>query len=129
MLEFEINIKSVICVECDVILFDELSKQFLVMLGDVKVMFKLLLLVQLGFYDVLVDYLCVLCVVVFLGGYNCFEVCVEFVKNCGIIVSFSCVLLEDLCYQMSDDEFVVLFGQVIDVIYQGLIQKVVVVVV
>lgn len=124
MLEPEINIKSATRAECDQILLEELTSQLSSMPGDAKVMLKLSLPVQPGLFDPLVDHPRVLRVVALSGGYKRPEACVELSKNRGIIASFSRALLEDLRFQMTDDEFNAALASAIDEIYKASTVKV-----
>jgi fructose-bisphosphate aldolase class I len=117
MLEPEINIKSPERAEADQILLEELTKALDAMPGTDKVMLKLSLPVKPGHFDALVDHPRVLRVVALSGGYKRPEACIELAKNRGIIASFSRALLEDLRYQMSDDEFNASLGDAINEIH------------
>jgi len=123
ILEPEINIKSADRSESDQILLDELTKQLSAMPGTDKVMLKLSLPVKPGLFDPLVDHPRVLRVVALSGGYNRPEACAELAKNRGVVASFSRALLEDLRFQMSDEEFNASLASAIDDIYKGSTQK------
>jgi fructose-bisphosphate aldolase, class I len=123
MLEPEINIKSPERAGADALLLTELVKQLSAMPGNDKVMLKLSLPVTPGHFDALVDHPRVLRVVALSGGYKRPEACAELAKNRGIIASFSRALLEDLRFQMSDDEFNASLGSAIDDIFKGSTQK------
>ncbi|SFS00144.1 fructose bisphosphate aldolase [Sphingomonas jatrophae] len=123
IIEPEVNIKSAERAEADAILLDELVKALDAMPGDDKVMLKLSLPKQPGLFDPLVDHPRVLRVVALSGGFARPEACVELAKNRGVIASFSRALLEDLRFQMSDEEFDAALGQAIDAIYTASVEK------
>ncbi len=119
MLEPEINIKSPQRAAADAILRDELVKALDAMPGSEKIMLKLSLPVEPGFFAPLVDHPRVLRVVALSGGYSRSDACAQLAQNRGIIASFSRALLEDLRYQMNDDEFNTALAAAIDDIYQA----------
>jgi fructose-bisphosphate aldolase, class I len=123
MLEPEININSPERAEADALLLDELTAQLSAMPGDSKVMLKLSLPVKPGHFDALVSHPRVLRVVALSGGFQRPEACAELAKNRGIIASFSRALLEDLRYQMSENEFDSALGSAIDEIYRASTSK------
>ena len=124
MLEPEINIKSAERAECDKLMLAEILGNLDALPDGQKVMLKLSLPVQPGLFDPLVDHPKVLRVVALSGGYKRPEACAELAKNRGVIASFSRALLEDLRFQMSDEEFDASLAGAIDDIYQGSTQKV-----
>ena len=124
MLEPEINIKSPDRADSDQIMLNELITQLSAMPGTEKVMLKLSLPVKPGLFDPLVNHPRVLRVVALSGGYNRPDACAELAKNRGIVASFSRALLEDLRFQMSDDEFDASLASAIDDIYRGSTQKI-----
>ena len=119
MIEPEINIKSAERAQCDTILLAELTKTLDAMPDDKQVMLKLSIPAQANLYASLVDHPRVLRVVALSGGFTRTDACAELAKNRGMIASFSRALLEDLRYQMSDDEFDQSLGQAIEDIYQA----------
>ena len=119
MIEPEVNIKSETRAECDAILLDEILKALDALPEGVQVMLKLSLPVVPGTFDPLVNHPKVLRVVALSGGYKRPEACVELAKNAGIIASFSRALLEDLRFQMSNDEFDAALAEAIDAIHHG----------
>lgn len=124
MLEPEINIKSETRADCDKLMLAEILKNLDALPEGTQVMLKLSLPVVPGTFDPLVDHSKVLRVVALSGGYKRPEACVELSKNKGIIASFSRALLEDLRFQMSDDEFDASLASAIADIYKGSTQKV-----
>lgn len=119
MIEPEVNIKSETRAECDAILLEEILKALAALPEGVQVMLKLSLPVVPGTFDPLVEHPKVLRVVALSGGYKRPEACIELAKNKGIIASFSRALLEDLRFQMSDDEFDAALAEAIDAIHHG----------
>lgn len=119
LIEPEVNIKSETRAECDAILLEEILKQLDALGADQQVMLKLSLPVEAGKFDPLVNHPKVLRVVALSGGYKRPEACAELAKNHGIIASFSRALLEDLRYQMSDDEFDASLDEAIEAIYRA----------
>lgn len=124
MIEPEVNIKSPERADADQILLEELLKALDTMPGDEKVMLKLSIPSKPGLFDPLVDHPRVLRVVALSGGFARPEACAELAKNRGMIASFSRALLEDLRYQMTQDEFDASLGSAIDEIYTASTQKV-----
>jgi fructose-bisphosphate aldolase class I len=124
IIEPEVNIKSPERAEADAILMDEILKALDAMPGDDKVMLKLSLPAEPGLFLPLVEHPRVLHVVALSGGYNRTDACAELAKNQGIIASFSRALLEDLRYQMSDEEFDRALAEAIDEIYEASVDKV-----
>ena len=117
IIEPEVNIKSPERAEADRILLDELVKALDSLPGNERVMLKLSLPTEPGLFDPLVDHPRVHRVVALSGGYSRPEACRELARNRGIIASFSRALLEDLRYQMSDEEFDRALGTAIDEIH------------
>jgi fructose-bisphosphate aldolase class I len=124
IIEPEVNIKSPERAGADAILLDETLKALEAMPGDDKVMLKLSLPAEPGLFQPLVEHPRVLHVVALSGGYNRTDACAELAKNQGIIASFSRALLEDLRYQMSDEEFDHALAEAIDEIYEASVDKV-----
>ena len=104
IIEPEVNIKSAERDAADRLLLKELLAELDAWTGA-PVMLKLSLPTEAGLFQPLVDHPKVLRVVALSGGFARPEACAELAKNPGIIASFSRALLEDLRYQMSDEEF------------------------
>ncbi|MFD1105840.1 fructose bisphosphate aldolase [Sphingobium olei] len=117
IIEPEVNIKSPERAEADAILLEEILKNLDALPEGEQVMLKLSLPAKAGLFDPLVDHPKVLRVVALSGGFTRTEACAELAKNRGIIASFSRALLNDLRYQMSDDEFNASLGEAIDEIH------------
>lgn len=123
MIEPEVNIKSPQRAEADQLLLAELLKHLDTLPTDVRVMLKLSIPATAGLFDPLIDHPRVLRLVALSGGYSRSAACVELAKNRGMIASFSRALLQDLRYQMSDDEFNASLGSAIDEIYKASTEK------
>ena len=117
IIEPEVNIKSDDRAQSDVLLRDEILKALDNVSSDHKVMLKLSIPAEAGTFDALIDHPRVLRVVALSGGFARPEACAELAKNKGMIASFSRALLEDLRYQMSDDEFDAALASAIDEIH------------
>jgi len=123
ILEPEVNIKSPERAEADQILMDEILKNLDALPADQKVMLKMSLPKQHGLFQPLVDHPKVVKLVALSGGYKRPEACVQLANNPGIIASFSRALLEDLRYQMTDEQFDKFLGDAIDEIYDASVNK------
>ncbi|GCE85329.1 hypothetical protein MSKU9_3470 [Komagataeibacter diospyri] len=84
---------------------DELHRGLDALPGDYQVMIKVSIPEKADLYLDLIRYSRVQRVVVLSGGYPCDTACQRLAKNHGMIVSFSCALLQDLRYTMTDAEF------------------------
>jgi len=124
IIEPEVNIKSPERAEADQILLDSLTRALVSLPGDDKVMLKLSLPAEPGLFQPLVEHPRVLRVVALSGGYSRPDACRELARNPGMIASFSRALLEDLRYQMSDEEFDRALSVAIDEIYEASTEKV-----
>jgi fructose-bisphosphate aldolase class I len=123
IIEPEVNIKSAERAEADRILLDEILRALDALPGEDRVMLKLSLPAEAGLFGPLVDHPRVLRVVALSGGFSRPEACAELARNLGMIASFSRALLEDLRYQMSDEEFDRALGSAIDEIYRASTEK------
>lgn len=117
IIEPEVNIKSADRAQSDVILRDEILKALDNVSANHKVMLKLSIPAEACTFDALVSHPRVLRVVALSGGYARPEACTELAKNKGMIASFSRALLEDLRYQMTDEEFDAALSSAIDEIH------------
>lgn len=124
IIEPEVNIKSAERAQADQILLEELTKALDALPEGQQVMLKLSLPAKAGLFDALVDHPKVLRVVALSGGFKRPEACAQLAKNRGVIASFSRALLEDLRFQMSDDEFNAALGSAIDEIHAASTDKV-----
>jgi len=119
IIEPEVNIKSPERAEADRTLLDALQGALDALPGGEQVMLKLSLPAEPGLFAPLVEHPRVLRVVALSGGFSRSEACRELAKNPGMIASFSRALLEDLRYQMSDEEFDRALQAAIDEIYEA----------
>ncbi len=124
IIEPEVNIKSAERAQADQILLEELTKALDAMPEGQQVMLKLSLPQEPCLFDALVDHPKVLRVVALSGGFKRPEACSQLARNRGVIASFSRALLEDLRFQMSDDEFNAALGGAIDEIHAASTDKV-----
>jgi len=86
---------------------------------DQRVMFKLTLPEEDGFYEDLVDHPKILKVVALSGGYSRDEANRRLAQNPGIVASFSRALTEGLTAQQSDEEFDEALDEAIESIYEA----------
>ena len=124
IIEPEVNIKSAERAQADQILLEEITKALDAMPEGQQVMLKLSLPQEPCLFDALVDHRKVLRVVALSGGFKRPEACSQLARNRGVIASFSRALLEDLRFQMSDDEFNAALGGAIDEIHKASTDKV-----
>ena len=124
IIEPEVNIKSAERAKADQILLEEITKALDAMPEGQQVMLKLSLPEQPCLFDALVEHPTVLRVVALSGGFKRPEACSQLARNRGVIASFSRALLEDLRFQMSDDEFNAALGGAIDEIHAASTDKV-----
>jgi fructose-bisphosphate aldolase class I len=124
IIEPEVNIKSDDKAECENILKAEILKQLDQLDPDQKIMLKLTLPEQPGFYDDLIAHDNVLRVVALSGGYDIDEACNRLEQNPGMIASFSRALTNDLRASQSNEEFNATLLQAIERIYQASIKDI-----
>jgi fructose-bisphosphate aldolase class I len=105
ILEPEVDIHAPDKAEAEALLRDALLAGLDTVPADRKVMFKLTLPEQDGFYTPLVEHPRVLRVVALSGGYSRDEANARLARNPGVIASFSRALVDGLSASMSDAEF------------------------
>ncbi|MCB9899478.1 MAG: fructose bisphosphate aldolase [Planctomycetes bacterium] len=105
IIEPEVDIKSPQKAECEKILKAELLAHLNALEPTEKVMLKLTLPSQAGFYKECIDHPNVLRVVALSGGYSRDDANRMLAQNHGMIASFSRALTEGLSAQQSDAEF------------------------
>jgi fructose-bisphosphate aldolase class I len=105
IIEPEVDIKSPEKAEAEVLLKAAILGALDRLGGDQRVMLKLTLPSEDGFYGELVDHPKVVRVVALSGGYSRDEANAILARNPGMIASFSRALTEGLTAQQSDDEF------------------------
>lgn len=105
IIEPEVNIHTSDKAECETILKAEILKQLGQLEADQKVIFKLTLPEEAGFYGELMQHPNTVRVVALSGGYDLEEACSRLSNNPGMIASFSRALSNDLRASQSDEEF------------------------
>ena len=119
ILEPEVDIKSPQKAEAEAKLRDALLAGLDALGADQRVMFKLTLPDQDGFYSVLVEHPKVVKVVALSGGYSRDEANAKLARNHGVIASFSRALTEGLSAQQSDADFDATLDRTIQSIYEA----------
>lgn len=119
IIEPEVNIHAADKIECEATLKAEILKQLNSLSADAKVMLKLTLPEQGGFYRELVNHDNVLLVVALSGGYDIEEACERLADNDGMVASFSRALTNGLRAGQSDEEFNASLSEAIDLIYNA----------
>lgn len=119
ILEPEVNISIPDKVEAEHILKDEIKKQLATLDDDTKVMFKLTIPEENGFYSDLMNDPHVVRVVALSGGYTRKQAAEKLASNPGLIASFSRALTEGLRADQSDEDFNKTLDSSIETIYQA----------
>ena len=119
ILEPEVLIKSPDKAGAERILRAEILKGLDRLPAGQKVMLKLTIPEQPGFYAELIAHKAVERVVALSGGYTRADACRRLAANPGMIASFSRALVEELKRDMSDVEFNAALGKAVDEIYQA----------
>ncbi len=119
IIEPEVDINATKKAECETILKAEILKHLNAMDADKKIMLKLTLPEQAGFYKELIDHPNVLRVVALSGGYSQDESCTRLAQNDGMIASFSRALTSSLNASQSDEAFNTALQNAIDRIYKA----------
>ncbi|WP_428394244.1 fructose bisphosphate aldolase [Lichenicoccus sp.] len=123
ILEPEVLINSPDKAGAESLLLDELKRGLDALPEERQVMLKLSIPEQPDFYLPLIEHPRVARVVALSGGYDRHTACGNLVRNHGLIGSFSRALLEDLRFQMSDDEFNAALGAATEEIYGASVDK------
>lgn len=105
IIEPEVDINAPQKAECEAIMKTEILKQLDALANDQKVILKLTLPEEAGFFAELIAHKNVARVVALSGGYSLEESCERLSKNDGMIASFSRALTNNLSAQQSDEEF------------------------
>lgn len=105
IIEPEVDINSGQKAECEALMKAEILKQLDTLDADQKIILKLTLPEESGFFAELIAHDNVARVVALSGGYSLDESCNRLSKNDGMIASFSRALTNDLNAAQSDDEF------------------------
>ena len=119
IVEPEIDINSEKKHDCELILKTSILHNLERLNDEQKVMLKLTLPEEAGFYQELIDHPKVLKVVALSGGYSRTDACAKLKQNSGMIASFSRAFTEGLSKQQSDQEFADTIYTSIDEIYQA----------
>lgn len=119
IIEPEIDIHSPEKAAAEAMLRTALLAQLDGLSGDQRVMLKLTLPEEDGFYQELVDHPQVVRVVALSGGYTREEANARLSRNKGVIASFSRALTEGLAYDQSDDAFDAALDAAIAAIYEA----------
>jgi fructose-bisphosphate aldolase class I len=105
IIEPEVDIHSPEKAQAETLLKAAIARHLDALSGDDRVMLKLTLPSEDGFYRELIDHPQVVRVVALSGGYSRDEANAILARNPGMIASFSRALTEGLSAQQSDDEF------------------------
>lgn len=122
ILEPEVNIKSADKAECEKMLKAEILARLNTLDDDVRLMFKLSLPSENGFYSDVIADKHVVRVVALSGGYTREESNALLAQNPGLIASFSRALSEGLNASQSDTEFNAMLAESIKSIYEASIK-------
>jgi fructose-bisphosphate aldolase, class I len=117
ILEPEVDIHSPDKAESEALLRDGIAERLDRIPGDRKVMLKLSIPTEDGFYTPLIDHPRVLRVVALSGGYSRDEANERLARNPGLIASFSRALLGELSANQSDEQFNATLQTAIDTIH------------
>lgn len=121
IIEPEVDINSPHKAEAEAMLKQELLSGLESLAGQ-KVMFKITLPNQAGFYSDLVEHPKTIRVVALSGGYSRDEANAKLAQNPGVIASFSRALTEGLSARQSDEDFNATLDKSIESIYQASIK-------
>lgn len=117
IIEPEVNIKSPDKAACEAIMKAEILKQLDALAPDQKVMLKLTLPEEAGFFRELIAHENIVRVVALSGGYDLQEACKRLSENEDMIASFSRALTNDLQVSQSDEAFNTALQNAINKIY------------
>lgn len=123
IIEPEVNINAADKIECENILKTEILKQLDQLEENQKVIFKLTLPEEGGFYSELMQHPNTVRVVALSGGYDMDEACNRLSQNDGMIASFSRALTQNLNASQSDEEFNAALKDAIDRIFDASVGK------
>lgn len=117
IIEPEVDINSGAKAECEALMKAEILKQLDALDADQKIILKLTLPEEAGFFAELIAHDNVARVVALSGGYSLEESCDRLSKNDGMIASFSRALTNNLNANQSDEEFNTALQNAINKIY------------
>ncbi len=119
IIEPEVNINIPDKAEAEKILKEELKKHLAELPEDTKVIFKLTIPSEDGFYSDIMEDPRVVRVVALSGGYSRKDANEKLARNPGLIASFSRALTEGLKESQTDEEFNKLLDESIESIYEA----------
>lgn len=119
ILEPEVDIHSPTKDEAEQMLRDQITAHLDELPGDRRVMLKLTIPSEDGFYTPLIEHPRILRVVALSGGYSREEANERLARNPGLIASFSRALIGELSAEQSDDEFDATLDTAIGSIYEA----------
>ena len=119
ILEPEVDIHSATKAEADKILLEEIKKHLAALPAETKIMLKVSIPTEDGFYTPLMQDIHVLRVVALSGGYSREEANERLARNPGLIASFSRALLEGLTAGQTDEEFNRVLAETIRTVYEA----------
>lgn len=122
ILEPEVDINSVDKAESEKILKAEIIEHLTALPENYKIMFKLSIPDEPGFYSELMEYPQVVRVVALSGGYSQEKSNELLSQNPGLIASFSRALVEGLNDDQTDEEFNVMLQESVEKIYEASIR-------
>ena len=119
ILEPEVDIHSATKAEAEKIMLEEIKKHLAALPAETKIMLKVSIPTEDGFYTPLMQDVHVLRVVALSGGYSREEANERLARNPGLIASFSRALLEGLTAGQTDEEFNRVLAETIRTVYEA----------
>ncbi len=119
ILEPEVDIHSATKAEAEKIMLEEIKKHLAALPAETKIMLKVSIPTEDGFYTPLMQDIHVLRVVALSGGYSREEANERLARNPGLIASFSRALLEGLTAGQTDEEFNRVLAETIRTVYEA----------
>lgn len=119
ILEPEVDIHSATKAEAEKIMLEEIKKHLAALPAETKIMLKVSIPTEDGFYTPLMQDIHVLRVVALSGGYSREEANERLARNPGLIASFSRALLEGLTAGQPDEEFNRVLAETIRTVYEA----------
>lgn len=119
ILEPEVDIHSATKAEAEKIMLEEIKKHLAALPAETKIMLKVSIPTEDGFYTPLMQDIHVLRVVALSGGYSREEANERLARNPGLIASFSRALLEGLTAGQTDEDFGRVLAETIRTVYEA----------
>ena len=119
ILEPEVDIHSATKAEAEKIMLEEIKKHLAALPAETKIMLKVSIPTEDGFYTPLMQDIHVLRVVALSGGYSRAQANERLARNPGLIASFSRALLEGLTAGQTDEEFNRVLAETIRTVYEA----------